>query len=128
MRKVIPIVPAFRQPAEGVLSEVVSLLSAFLSDGQTASIDLPSRGLTQDDACVLREQLGRGEVSAVIKALGESHIHETAYAGVWWLLHRDDEGNVISETIEITDCPQLLRSPREDIADSAARLKKNQNS
>ena len=122
MRKVIPIASIFRQPANDVFSETVGLLATFLSSGRAGSIDLPSRGLTPDDAAVIRDQLGFGEVNAVVKALGQTHIHETAYAGVWWLSHRDEDGTVVSEVIEVTDCPELLRSPREDFAASLRRL------
>jgi HupH hydrogenase expression protein len=122
MPHVIPILPAHRRPADRVLAELLALLSSLAAGGSGGTIDLPSRGMTPDEAAELRERLGRGEVAASITALGETRVHETAYAGVWWLSHRNAEGAVISETIEVTDCPELLRSPREDIAESVVRL------
>ena len=50
-----------------------------------------------------------------LDALGKSLIRETAYPGVWWLEHRNTEGEIVGRYIEITRSPEILMSQDADI-------------
>ncbi len=48
-------------------------------------------------------------------------IRETQYPGVWWLTHRNEQGGIVTELIEITEVPAILKS---HVADMAAGLRR----
>lgn len=117
--------PDFDQNApfiSALMSEITSLLSELVASGREGAIDLRGLPLLDQDKKQLEDLLGRGEVSALVNAMGETQIWETAYSGVWWLQHIDAEGKVISEQIAITLVPELLKSHIADVKASAQRL------
>ena len=50
-------------------------------------------------------------------------MHETGYAGVWRVTHRNEAGEVVADLIEVCEAPAILRAPVEDVADGLIRLK-----
>lgn len=109
--------------AEPLLHEIASLLEALLAEGRSGTIDLQSLPLTPADRDYLRERLGEGEVRAELHALGPSEIRETAYRGVWWVTHRNADGELCAELIEVTPLPAILQAEQEEIADAVQRLR-----
>jgi hydrogenase-1 operon protein HyaF len=63
----------------------------------------------------LKDWLSIGEVHAVISGLRQSEIRETAFAGVWWVTHRNEKDEIVTELLEVTEIPSLLKSQQEDI-------------
>lgn len=108
--------------AEAVLSEVADLLGRLLETGEAGSIDLRSLPLSPADRDWLDEKLGRGEVEIVLEAGGRSDIHETAYAGVWKVVHRDTEERVVSEFIEVAHVPAIIEPATADIENACEKL------
>lgn len=108
--------------AEAVLSEVADLLARLLATGEAGSIDLRSLPLSPADRDWLDAQLGRGEVGIVLEAGGRSDLYETAYAGVWKVVHRDTEARVVSEFIEVSPVPAIVKPARIDIEQALERL------
>jgi hydrogenase-1 operon protein HyaF len=106
-----------------IASEIEQHLKTFISEGRTASIDLRSLPLAPGDYQALKALLGEGEVSARLDALGPSSIYETAVPGVWWLVHRNASDEVMADLIEITDCPDILKTQKEDLRDGPERLR-----
>jgi len=113
--------PATQAPA--ILREVEALLARLIETGETGAIDLRGVPVAAADLEMLARELGEGEVSATIVAGGPSTIRETAFAGVWWVTHRGEDGGVVSECIEITRMPEILLSQREDMLQSVKRLR-----
>lgn len=118
-----------RAPAAGltgnarpVLAEVAALAQRFAASGAGGAVDLVAMPLSPADVDWLRGTLGRGEVSAVIEAAGASSVEETAFAGVWWVTHRNPLGEVVAELIEVAAVPAIVAAAREDAAAGAARL------
>jgi hydrogenase-1 operon protein HyaF len=70
----------------------------------------------------LENQLGRGEVTARLDALGPSEIRETAVAAVWLVIHRNADEEVVGKFIEVTRCPAILQSQTEDMHHGLRRL------
>lgn len=128
----IPVVPAGGEelaaddgptPAvHALLRELAQALEAFARDGETHIIDLRSLPIRLEEHEMLREWLGVGEVSIDIDSLGASSIHETAFPGIWWVIHRNREGEIMTQQAEVTDCPAIIRSQPEDIEDALGRL------
>ncbi len=109
--------------AKALLHEMVRLLEGLRSGGEGGSIDLRTVPLTHDDLTSLRSILGAGAVDARIEALGESHVRETRFPGIWWVTHCNEAGEVVAEAIEICAIPAILLTPVEDMADGAERLR-----
>jgi len=101
--------------AEAVLTEIGELLGRLLESGEAGSIDLRSLPLSPADRAWLDERLGLGEVEIVMNAGGESALNETAYAGVWKVVHRDTEGRVLAELIEVAYVPEIVKPATADI-------------
>jgi hydrogenase-1 operon protein HyaF len=117
--------PGTAVPLNGwaVLHEVAAALTRLLDSGETGSIDLRGLPLSTADRQLLEDVLGRGEVRAELDALGRSSVEETAFAGVWWTRHYDGDGTLASELLEVTFCPEILRSHPVDTAHSLQRLR-----
>lgn len=101
--------------AEAVLTEVAELLERMIQSGEEGSIDLHGLPLSPADKVWLDGQLGRGEVDITLDAGGDSTLSETAFAGVWKVVHRDTEGRVVAEFIEVARVPQIVKPADADI-------------
>jgi len=97
-----------------VLHEIKHALNRLLDTGETSTIDLGALPFAPGDERQLDEVLGVGEVAATLMVLGESHVRETAVAGVWRVDHLDEDGEIQSRFIEVTFMPDILKSQRED--------------
>jgi hydrogenase-1 operon protein HyaF len=98
-----------------LLREVAELARRLLDTGESSAIDLRALPLTPADLDWMRETLGQGQVVATLDAEGESTLSETVCPGVWWVTHRNEQGAVASEFIEVTFVPELLKAHREDV-------------
>jgi len=105
-----------------LLAELREALHRLAGTADAHRIDLHGLPMAPEERAQLRERLGRGEVAARLDALGESELFETALAGVWWICHRDAEGRVVAEYLDVTLCPDLLPSDPAAIAAGIAEL------
>jgi hydrogenase-1 operon protein HyaF len=105
-----------------VLSELHHALDELLLHGKETIIDIKSLPFGSFDEQRLAAALGKGEVEAVVHALGESRITETAYPGIWWVEHRGEQGQIIAKFLEVAFVPGILKSQREDVAAAGRRL------
>lgn len=106
-----------------ILNEITALLEALISSGQTSSIDLHRAPLGKQDITRLRDMLGRGELGAELDCLGPTRIRETAVSGVWWITHYSDDRRIVGEFIEVTTCPEMLRTPENELASGLSLLR-----
>ena len=109
---------------EALLNEIATAM-ADLAQGSTARhvITLSGMPMGPVDRQVLFDTLGLGEVRAEIDAGGRTEIHETRFAGVWWIADRDADGSPTAEYIEVARTPALLGADPDDIAGDAAALR-----
>jgi len=124
--KVEPTVPQAGPFVDSVLPlllELETMLAQLVTTGTTSSIDLRRAPLGPQELIQLRSLLGRGEVSATIDALGPTQVEETAIAGVWWITHRNQDSQTVGEFIEITDCPELLKTQSETLQPALMQLR-----
>jgi hydrogenase-1 operon protein HyaF len=106
-----------------ILSELASLLERLAQSQIPAAIDLHSLPMGPSDRGALQRALGSGEVQAMVHAAGLSMVQETQIAGVWWVEHRDAEGEVTAELLEVTRVPEILASAPDEIAAAAHALR-----
>lgn len=106
-----------------LLTELATLLERFAEDEESAAIDLLSLPMGPQDRALLQRALGEGEVRATIDAEGVSTIRETHIGGVWWVEHRDRDGELIAELLEVTRVPAILASAPDEIAAGGRALR-----
>ena len=96
--------------------ETMRWLQAALSDrdekSQLLLADLS--GLDADSREVIDQVLGEGEVSISVSGQGSIRVQESVLAGVWRILHLDDEGRVIADLLEVGPYPYVLSVAFED--------------
>jgi len=109
--------------ARGLLHELVTLLRKLIEKDEPSHIDLTAMELDDDDYALLRDTLGEGEVSAEVINFGRVRVMESGYAGIWWVTHMDDEGQVLSDFLEVSYCPEVLIADTETVADGFNALK-----
>lgn len=108
--------------AGAVLAELRDHLQNLAEHGTTHCIDLRSLPMNDADINELADQLGVGEVKASIKSIGSSSIRETAYRGIWWIIHYGEDKAVLSELIEVTQVPEILVTHEDEIRHSVKAM------
>ena len=116
----IPIVTATAAAGQSgnapvLLREIAEMVRRLLKDGEMSAIDLQALPLTPADIDWLHERLGEGEIAVTLDADGESTLIETNCPGVWWVTHRNPNGAVVSEFIEVAYVPEIVKAHREDV-------------
>lgn len=109
--------------AQAILREIEMMLELLINHGECGVIDMKTLPISHDAYQQLQYVLGSGELSATIHALGKSTVRETAIAGVWWIIHYNDEDEVIADLIEVTSIPEILTSDKGDMQNSLEELK-----
>ncbi|UOA08198.1 hydrogenase expression/formation protein [Methylobacter sp. S3L5C] len=108
-----------------LLHEIQAMLKTLLDTGQNGILDLRALpALGEDGYQFLKEKLGQGEVSARIQSFGHSEIQETAYSGIWWIVHYNQDDGILTELVEVNFLPELLKSPRDDVVFGQTNLAK----
>ncbi|HLP97423.1 MAG TPA: hydrogenase expression/formation C-terminal domain-containing protein [Sideroxyarcus sp.] len=111
MRQGKPATIAAAEPgasAQALLSEVAACAARFAETGKEALIDLRCLKSMPEECAMLAAMLGRGEVTAVVRTLGNTEIHETSIPCVWWIKHRNTEEETVGELIEIAAVPEVI--------------------
>jgi hydrogenase-1 operon protein HyaF len=99
------------------------MLEALASGGKAATIDLRSLPMSPQDRSELQSALGEGELQATLAADGTSTLRETGVSGVWWIEHRDRDGELIAELIEVATIPAILEASLDEVAAGARSLR-----
>jgi hypothetical protein len=105
-----------------ILAEIATKLDTLFSHGESDAIDLRTLPLSAADSRQLEEALGHGETTIMLQADGESTIRETAVAGVWWHKHRDRQGTLLAEYLEIARVPDILPVESYELERAAADM------
>jgi hydrogenase-1 operon protein HyaF len=108
--------------AAALLGEIAERVRRLIDTGETATIDLLAMPLNATDLDWLRERLGTGEVRITLDADGESTLTETNCPGVWWVMHHNPAGGVMSAFIEVTPVPELVKAHIDDVRGGLERL------
>ena len=111
------------EAAKTLLRELVVLLERLVKEDEPSHIDLRAMELGVDDRALLQQTLGEGEITAEVENFGHIVVRESGYAGIWWVTHTDDSGQVISEFLEVSYCPEVLIAETETVSDGYNALK-----
>jgi hydrogenase-1 operon protein HyaF len=105
-----------------LLREIGAHIRHLLETGVNAAIDLQAMPLTTADRSWLKDKLGKGEIAITLEADGQSLLEETGCQGVWWVVHRNEKGAVMSEFIEMAFVPELVKAHPADIQSGLEHL------
>jgi hydrogenase-1 operon protein HyaF len=106
-----------------ILSELAALLEQLVEINESATIDVRSLPMSPDDRVRLKAALGDGEVQATVNAQGISVLRESSIPGIWWVEHRDEHGEVVVESLEVTRIPAFLMSAPDEIRSGVRALR-----
>jgi hydrogenase-1 operon protein HyaF len=86
------------------------------------TLNLTLLPLTPEDMAFLVESLGLAGISILAKGYGDCRMRRTCLPYVWWVQYFNSPGQLILNTLEITQLPQVAMAAPEDLEDSAIRL------
>jgi hydrogenase-1 operon protein HyaF len=101
--------------APPLLRELLEMVRRLLDHGESSAIDLSALPLTPADLGWLREKLGAGEIAVTLQANGESTLDETGCPGIWWVTHRNEQGAVTAQFLEVAFVPELVKAAPQDV-------------
>lgn len=113
--------PAHLMNAPALVHELFAKSQAFQPGGEEI-LNLSLLPLTPEDLAFLVDTLGLAGVSILSKGYGECRISRTRLPAVWWVQYFNSTGQMILNTLELTDLPAVVNAAPEDLEDSAARL------
>lgn len=118
----MPPAPAGLMNAPSLVREIADRSLRHRETGETHVINLTLLPVTPEDLAYLDAALGRGGVSLLSRGYGNCRITATSLPGVWWVQYFNAAENLILNTLEMTDIPEVALAAPEDIADSIERL------
>ena len=111
---------------DAVIHELKQLLDDYLHTGKPGVIDIKSIPMSSSDYEDLKQRLGRGEVTAKARLAGDTEVFETAFSGIWWVIHRNIDDRILAEQLEIGRIPEVLCAHEDDIRVARERLEVEQ--
>lgn len=97
--------------------------SRHYKQGQPAHVvNLTLLPMSPEDLDYLVESLGTGAVTILSRGYGNCRIASTRLAHVWWVQYFNSMDQIILNTLEVADVPEVAKAAEEDYADSIERL------
>lgn len=78
---------------------------------------------TEEDLAWLEARLGEGSVDILSRGYGNCRIRATALPRTWHVQFYNSTDQLILDTYEITPMPEVVLAAREDLSDSAERIR-----
>ena len=111
----------FNAPA--LLAEINAHAGEARADGDPHVINLSLLPHTEGDLALLEAALGQGELIILSRGYGNCRIRSTQTRDCWRVRYFNSQDTLILDAIEISPLPAVCQAAREDIADSADRLR-----
>jgi hydrogenase-1 operon protein HyaF len=115
--------PADTMNAPAVLAELRERTLAWRSGDPAHVVNLSLLPLSGGDSELFERQLGRGGVLVLSRGYGNCRIANTRAAGVWRVTYFNSQDMIILDTLEVGDVPEVACAARQDLEDSAERLR-----
>lgn len=117
--------PAGVLNAPSVLVEIAEASEAFGGTAPEAPhvINLSLLPFSPEDHNHLAESVGTGAVTILSRGYGNCRITSTEVYGLWRVQYFNSTDQLILDTLEITNIPAVACAAKEDLEDSAERLK-----
>ncbi|WP_221797715.1 hydrogenase expression/formation protein [Oceanobacter mangrovi] len=86
-------------------------------------VNLSLLPFSAEDQLYLNQRLGNGRVVVLSRGYGNCRINSTAVNGIWRVQYFNSTDQLILDTLEVVRVPQVACAAREDLEDSAERLR-----
>lgn len=108
--------------APAVISELRDKSHHYKTGQPAHVVNLTLLPMTPEDLNYLVESLGVGSVTILSRGYGNCRITSTKLAYVWWVQYFNSMDQIILNTLEVVDVPEVAKAAREDYEDSIERL------
>lgn len=108
--------------APPLLAEIHDKLPLYQAGSEPFVINLSLLPHSESDLVFLSDCLGIGPIVILSRGYGNCRISSTSTRNVWWVQYFNSQENLILNTLEICQLPEVARAAQEDIDDSAERL------
>ncbi len=108
--------------APAVISELRDRSRSYRPGQPAHVINLTLLPMTPEDLDYLVGVLGVGPVTMLSRGYGNCRITSTKLAHVWWVQYFNSMDQIILNTLEVADVPEVAKAAREDYEDSIERL------
>lgn len=108
--------------APAILNELQERSRAYSAGDLAHVINLSLLPMSEEDLNYLGEALGIGPVTILSRGYGNCRISSTQLAHVWWVQYFNSMDQLILNTLEVVDVPEVAQAAEEDYADSIERL------
>lgn len=124
-----PAIGVLAQKNEGVLnappilSELIAKSQEYHENAPTHVVNMTLLPHTEEDLEWLGEALGEGAVTILSRGYGNCRITALAQPHVWRVQFYNSMDTLILDTFEVTPMPEVALAAKEDIIDSAERIR-----
>ena len=108
--------------APAILNELQDKSRNYRMGKSAHVINLSLLPMSQDDMAYLVSALGAGSVTVLSRGYGNCRVTSTGLAHVWWVQYFNSMDQIILDTLEVVDIPEVAQAAEEDYADSVERL------
>ena len=108
--------------APAILNELLERSRMHRIGQATHVINLSLLPMSPEDLSYLFEAFGTGTVSILSRGYGNCRITSTRLPNVWWVQYFNSMDQIILNTIEVVDVPEVALAAKEDFQDSVERL------
>jgi hydrogenase-1 operon protein HyaF len=109
--------------APALATELSSKLASYKEGDAAHVINLSLLPMSEADTAFVDASLGTGPVTILSRGYGNCRISSTAVKHVWRVRFFNSREAIILDTIEMTRIPSVALAAKEDLEDSAQRLK-----
>lgn len=118
----LPQAPAGIMNSPALLAELRCQAARYRVGVPVHVINLTLLPVTPQDLDYLAIVLGDGAATILSRGYGNCRIGSTALANVWWVQYFNSMDQMILNTLEVIDVPEVALAAREDYQDSIERL------
>ena len=125
--------PAPIAPPPGVMNAPALLSELSAQSAARVAAQAPGRAahvinltllpVTPEDLAWLDARLGRGVISILSRGYGNCRITATALPHTWWVQYFNSMDQLILNTLEVVEVPEVALAAREDYEDSIERMR-----
>ncbi len=108
--------------APAVLTELLDRSRGYRMGQAAHVVNLSLLPMSPEDLEYLMQALGIGPVTMLSRGYGNCRITSTNLAHVWWVQYFNSMDQLILNTLEVVDVPEVAQAAREDYEDSIERL------
>jgi len=108
--------------APAILAELAEYLRRWKLGAPGQVINLTLLPLSPEDLSYLGGRLGHSGLTILSRGYGNCRVTRTAIARAWQVVYYNSQDQIILNTLEVTEMPDVVRAAEEDLEDSRERF------